>query len=154
MSDKSEIEALKLALKEQREHSDSQMAELLLLILGLTLQNKPPGGPGEQPPPNPPPQENLNLEAMMAKVAKLEESVQKQEKVAATGVDMDKLCLFPGAKLPEGFKPIAWEKFDGSGDPKAHLQTYVGTLSMYNIEKNAMGQMFQQTLSGPALRWF
>ncbi|KAH7836661.1 hypothetical protein Vadar_004049 [Vaccinium darrowii] len=67
---------------------------------------------------------------------------------------MDKLCLFPGAKLPEGFKPIAWEKFDGSGDPRAHLQTYVGTLSMYNIEKDAMGQMFQQTLTGPALRWF
>ncbi|TNV98322.1 hypothetical protein C5H24_12600, partial [Xylella fastidiosa] len=83
-----------------------------------------------------------------------EESVQKQEKIAATGVDMDKLCLFPGAKLPEGFKPITWEKFDGNGDPRAHLQAYVGTLSMYNIENNAMGQMFQQTLTGPALRWF
>lgn len=149
-TNKNEVEALRLALEEQREHSDSKMAELLLLIQGLALQNRPPQ---EQPPP-PPPRENPELEAMMAKIAKLEQSVQKQEKVAATGVDMNKLCLFPDAKFPEGFKPIAWEKFDGSGDPKAHLQTYVGTLSMYNIEKNAMGQMFQQTLAGPALRWF
>ncbi|TNV98132.1 hypothetical protein C5H24_12630, partial [Xylella fastidiosa] len=31
---------------------------------------------------------------------------------------------------------------------------YVGTLSMYDVGKDAMGQMFQQTLTGPALRWF
>lgn len=62
--------------------------------------------------------------------------------------------MFPNAKLPDHFKPIDWEKFDGSGDPKAHLQTYVGTLSMYDVGKEAMGQMFQQTLKGPALRWF
>ncbi|KAI8530220.1 hypothetical protein RHMOL_Rhmol11G0039100 [Rhododendron molle] len=96
----------------------------------------------------------------MDKLTKLEESVKKQEKMGATRVDMEKLCLFPNAKRPDRFKPIDWEKFDGFGDPKAHLQTYVGTLSilrtlsMYGIEKDAMAQMFQQTLKGPALRWF
>lgn len=93
-------------------------------------------------------------DAIMAKLTKLEESLKRQEKVAATGVDMEKLCFFPNAELPDRFKPIDWEKFDGTGDPKAHLQTYVGTLSMYGIEKDAMAQMFRQTLKGSALRWF
>lgn len=127
MGEKTELEILKEDIKEQKERYDNLIAQLMIMIEDLSVHNNRPTA----------------ADAIMAKLTKLEESVKKQEKVAATGVDMEKLCLFPNAKLPDRFKPIDWEKFDGSGDPKAHLQTYVGTLSMYGIEKDAMAQMFQ-----------
>lgn len=139
-----EIQLLKDALEEQKTNSAKQMAQMMLMIQKLTSQLPPPAGGSS----------GQNMEPILTKLAKLEESVQKQKKIATTGIDMEKLCLFPDAKLPDKFKPIDWDKFDGSGDPKAHLQTYVGTLSMYDVGKDAMGQMFQQTLTGPAFRWF
>ena len=142
--EKTEVQILKEALEDQRAANSKQMAQMMILIQDIT--SRLPSGESSNNHPE--------MEAMMAKVAKLEESVQKQEKIATIGIDMEKLCLFPDAKLPDKFKPIDWDKFDGSGDPKAHLQTYVGTLSMYDVEKNSMAQMFQQTLTGSALRWF
>jgi hypothetical protein len=80
-SDKGEVEALRAALEEQRINSNNQNARLMRLIQDLTAQRD------DQPPPPGSPE----LEAMMTKIAKLEESVQKQEKIAATGIDMEKL---------------------------------------------------------------
>lgn len=75
-------------------------------------------------------------------MSRLEESVRKHEKIATTRIDMDKLCLFPNAKLPEKFKPVDFKKFDGTGDPRIHLQAYVGSFSIQGVGKDAMGQMF------------
>ncbi|KAI8527608.1 hypothetical protein RHMOL_Rhmol12G0088600 [Rhododendron molle] len=67
---------------------------------------------------------------------------------------MSRLSLFSNAKLPEKFKGVDFVKFDGTGDPRAHLQGYVGSLTMHGIEKEAMAQLFHESLSGPALQWF
>ncbi|KAI8555312.1 hypothetical protein RHMOL_Rhmol05G0165000 [Rhododendron molle] len=90
----------------------------------------------------------------MAKIGKLEKSIQETKQLGRGEIDMNKLCLFPNAKLPEKFKGVDFAKFDGTGDPKADLQGYVGSLTMRGIEKEAMAQLFHESLSGPALQWF
>lgn len=80
-----------------------------------------------------PPKEELpaldpRLAALVAKMGKLEQSVQETKRHGKGEIDMSKLCLFPNAKLPEKFKGVDFEKFDGTGDPRAHLQGYVGSL--------------------------
>jgi len=85
-----EIQLLKDALEEQKTNSAKQMAQMMLMIQKLTSQLPPPArGSSSQ-----------NMESVLAKLAKLEESVQKQEKIAATGIDMEKLCLFQMQSSP------------------------------------------------------
>ncbi|KAI8538346.1 hypothetical protein RHMOL_Rhmol09G0095700 [Rhododendron molle] len=55
---------------------------------------------------------NPEMAALIAKMAKLEESVSKSEKIGASGLDMDRLCPFPNARLPERFKMPDFAKFD------------------------------------------
>ncbi|KAI8542758.1 hypothetical protein RHMOL_Rhmol08G0164500 [Rhododendron molle] len=94
------------------------------------------------------------MAAIKAKLAQLEQSLARSERITSIGFDIDELCLFPNARLPKKFKPIDFAKFDGTGDPKAHLTSYIGALSMWGVEKDAMAQMFSQTLVGHALHWF
>ncbi|KAI8559993.1 hypothetical protein RHMOL_Rhmol04G0220400 [Rhododendron molle] len=61
------------------------------------------------------------MAALIAKMAKLEEAVFKSEKIGVGGLDMDRLCLFSNARLPERFKMPDFTKFDGISDPKTHL---------------------------------
>ncbi|KAI8571042.1 hypothetical protein RHMOL_Rhmol01G0086300 [Rhododendron molle] len=60
-----------------------------------------------------------NMAALIAKIGKLEESVQETKRLGKWEIDMSKLCLFPNAKLPEKFKGVDFVKFDGTGDPRA-----------------------------------
>ncbi|KAI8555009.1 hypothetical protein RHMOL_Rhmol05G0140800 [Rhododendron molle] len=75
------------------------------------------------------------MAALIAKMAKLEESVSKFEKIGAGGLDMDRLCPFPNIRFPERFKMQDFANFDG-------------------VEEEAMAQLFPQTLSGPAFQLF
>ncbi|XP_058219117.1 uncharacterized protein LOC131329758 [Rhododendron vialii] len=91
---------------------------------------------------------------LISKISKLEESILKIERMGRSQIDMDRLSLFPNAKLPEKFKGMDFAKFDGTTDLKAHLLGYVGSLSMPGVEKYAMAQLFHESLTGPALQWF
>lgn len=97
---------------------------------------------------------NPEMAALIAKTAKFEETVSKSEKLGVGGIDMDRLCLFLNAKLPERFKMPNFSKFDGTGDPKTHLLGCHGAMKLHGVESDAMAQMFPQTLSGPAFQWF
>ncbi|KAI8555124.1 hypothetical protein RHMOL_Rhmol05G0149800 [Rhododendron molle] len=97
---------------------------------------------------------NPDITALTAKMAKLEKSIAKAEKVKAGGIDLDRLCLYPNAKLPEKFKMPDLAKFDGSGDPRTHLYSYHAAMKLLFFEPEAMSQLFPQTLSGPAFHWF
>ncbi|KAI8571880.1 hypothetical protein RHMOL_Rhmol01G0154300 [Rhododendron molle] len=97
---------------------------------------------------------NLDITALVAKMAQLEESIAKAEKVKAGGIDLDRLCLYPNAKLPEKFKMPDLAKFDGSGDPRTHLYSYHVAMKLLSVEPKAMSQLFPQTLLGPAFQWF
>ncbi|KAI8572312.1 hypothetical protein RHMOL_Rhmol01G0187900 [Rhododendron molle] len=73
---------------------------------------------------------NPNMTALMAKMAKLEEAVSKSEKINVGGIDLDHLCLYPNAKLPNKFKMPNLVKFDRSGDPKTHLYGYHAAMKL------------------------
>ncbi|KAI8572792.1 hypothetical protein RHMOL_Rhmol01G0227900 [Rhododendron molle] len=92
--------------------------------------------------------------ALMAKMAKLEEAVSKPGKISAGGIDLDRLCLYPNAKLLDKFKIPDLVKFDGRGDPNTHLYGYHAAMKLLKVESEAMSQLFPQTLSGPAFHWF
>ncbi|KAI8535426.1 hypothetical protein RHMOL_Rhmol10G0172900 [Rhododendron molle] len=81
---------------------------------------------------------NPNMAALMAKMAKLEESVSKSEKISAGGIDLDCLCLYPNARLPDKFKMPDLPKFDASSDPKTHLYSYHSTMKLLSIKPEAM----------------
>ncbi|KAI8547551.1 hypothetical protein RHMOL_Rhmol07G0204900 [Rhododendron molle] len=141
------------------ELTDNHFTKLMLMITGVarrlplpqnletTLENnhEPSPEPNSQSP---------EMAAIKAKLAQLEQSLARSERITSIGLDIDELCLFPNARLPKKFKPIDFAKFDGTGDPKAHLSSYIGALSIWGVEKDAMAQMFAQTLVGHALHWF
>ncbi|KAI8542837.1 hypothetical protein RHMOL_Rhmol08G0170600 [Rhododendron molle] len=97
---------------------------------------------------------NPDIAALMAKMAQLQESIAKAEKVKAGGIDLDRLCLYPNARLPEKFKMPSLAKFNGSGDPRTHLYSYHAAMKLLAVEPEAMSQLFPQTLSGPVFHWF
>ncbi|KAI8568451.1 hypothetical protein RHMOL_Rhmol02G0200500 [Rhododendron molle] len=97
---------------------------------------------------------NPNIAAFTAKMAQLEESIAKAEKVKAGGIDLDRFYLYPNARLPEKFKMLDLAKFDGSGDPRTHLYSYHAAMKLLSVEPEAMSQLFPQTFSDPAFHWF
>ena len=44
------------------------------------------------------------------------------------GISFSDLCMFPHVHLPTGFKTPKFEKYDGHGDPIAHLKRYCNQL--------------------------
>ncbi|KAH7841178.1 hypothetical protein Vadar_026661 [Vaccinium darrowii] len=160
-----EFERLRKEMHNERVRNDTRITQLMAIMINIQSRLPPPqqqipdGGardqevPNDEHPEQPPPPENPQLAEMLAKILKLEESVAKSEKRAITGFDMSKLCIFPGAKLPKKFKHVDFEKFDGTGDPRGHIQAYVSSLSLQDVDEPAMAQMFHETLTGPALQW-
>ncbi|KAI8543460.1 hypothetical protein RHMOL_Rhmol08G0220100 [Rhododendron molle] len=130
-----EWDHIRTSIRQTGERIDNQMAQLKLIITRIAKQLPPPQNPetplenNHEPPPEPNPQ-SLEMAVVKAKLAQLEQSVVKRNRIALTDFDIDELCLFPNARLPKKFKPIDFAMFDGTGDPKAHLTNYIGALSM------------------------
>ncbi|KAI8559664.1 hypothetical protein RHMOL_Rhmol04G0191000 [Rhododendron molle] len=123
----------------------------------LIVQPIPREAHAPAPNPNPTggrPIQNPVIAALMAKMAKLEESVTKSEKISVGGIDLDRLCMYPNAKLPDKFKMPDLAKFNESGDPKTHLYGYHAAMKLLSVESEAMSQLFPQNLSGPAFCCF
>ena len=70
------------------------------------------------------------------------------------GVDLDSLSLFPKARLPPKFFMPSMDKFDGTTCPKTHLKMYMGALNPHGFSNDLLAQLFQQSLTGAALKWF
>ena len=155
----SELDQIRTSILQMGERTDNQITQLMLMITEVARRLPPPQNPetplenNHEPPPEPNPQ-TPDMASINAKLAQLELSLAKSERITSIGFDIDELCLFPNARLPKKFKPINFAKFDGTGDPKAHLTNYIGALSVWSVEKDAMAQMFVQTLVGHALHWF
>ena len=67
---------------------------------------------------------------------------------------MENLCWFPDLIIPPKFKMPDFEKYNGKGDPKLHLNMYIGHMAPYLKEEKLMIHCFQHSLSGAALHWF
>ena len=69
-------------------------------------------------------------------------------------MDYQSLSLFPDVRLPLKFKMPTLDKFDGIGCPKSHLKMYMRAMQPLGAIEEPLIQMFQNTLTGAALRWF
>ena len=57
-------------------------------------------------------------------------------------------------RLPPKFKTPTLDKFDGTGYPKSHLKMYMRAMQPLGAIEELLAQMFQNTLTRAALRWF
>ena len=64
------------------------------------------------------------------------------------------LSLFPQVRAPPKFKMPSLDKFDGTSCPKAHSKMYTKALQPLGAIEKLLAQMFQNTLTGAAFRWF
>ena len=69
-------------------------------------------------------------------------------------MDYQSLSLFPDVRLPPKFKLPTLDKFDGTGCPKSHLKMYIRAMQPLGATEELLAQMFQNTLTRAALRWF
>ncbi|KAF3644714.1 putative nitrate transporter 1.4-like [Capsicum annuum] len=64
------------------------------------------------------------------------------------------LYMFPGVHLPLGFKMLKFEKYDGHGDPVAHLRRYCNQLRGAGGKEELLMTYFGESFSGLASKWF
>ena len=64
------------------------------------------------------------------------------------------LCMFPHVHLPPNFKTPMFEKYDGQGDPIAHLKGYCNQLRGAEGKEGLLMAYFGESLVGIASEWF
>ena len=94
-----------------------------------------------------------NEKKMIERMDQMEKLLLRSRRVEEA-MDLHSFSLFPQARAPPKFKMPTLDKFDGTGCPKAHLKMYMRALQPLGASEELMAQMFQNTLTGAALRWF
>ena len=84
---------------------------------------------------------------------KIEEMIRRARKMEDL-MDYDSLSLFPNVRLPPKFKMPTLDKFDGTSFLKSHLKIYTRAMQPLGATEEILAQMFQNTLTGAALKWF
>ena len=84
---------------------------------------------------------------------KMEEMIRRACKMEDL-TDYQSLSLFPDVRLPPKFKMLTLDKFDGTGSPKSHLKMYIRAMQPLGVTEELLAQMFWNTLTGAAFRWF
>ncbi|KAK4708575.1 hypothetical protein R3W88_029500 [Solanum pinnatisectum] len=64
------------------------------------------------------------------------------------------LCMFPNVHLPPGFKNPKFDKYDGHGDPIAHLKRYSNQLRGAGSKKELLMAYLGEMMTGVASEWF
>ncbi|XP_015068680.1 uncharacterized protein LOC107013234 [Solanum pennellii] len=70
------------------------------------------------------------------------------------GISFNDLCMFPHVHLPTGFKTPKFEKYDGHGDPIAHLKRYCNQVTCAEGKQELLMAYFGESLVGIASEWF
>ena len=87
------------------------------------------------------------------KISKMEKMIKRACKMEDL-MDYQSLSLFPGVRLPPKFKMPVLDNFDGFGCPKSHLKMYMRAMQPLGAIEEMLAQMFQNTLTRAAHRWF
>ncbi|XP_070015669.1 uncharacterized protein [Nicotiana sylvestris] len=64
------------------------------------------------------------------------------------------LCMFPHVHLPLGFKIPKFEKYNGHGDPIAHLKRYCNQLRGASGKEELLMAYFGESLVGITSEWY
>ena len=69
-------------------------------------------------------------------------------------MDYQSFSLFPDVSLPPKFKMPTLDKFDETSYSKSHLKMYIRAMQPLGATEEVLAQMFQNTLTEAAFRWF
>ncbi|XP_027362725.1 uncharacterized protein LOC113870329 [Abrus precatorius] len=58
------------------------------------------------------------------------------------------------AKLPENWRGLTLEKYDGTSNPEEHLDIFTTQVGLYTENDTLLCRIFLTSLCGPALNWF
>ena len=98
---------------------------------------------------------NKEHEEMSKKMKSLEQSIRDMQGLGGhKGISFSDLCMFPHVHLPAGFKTPNFEKYDGHGDPIAHLKRYCNQLRGVEGKEELLMAYFGENLVGIASEWF
>ncbi|XP_070057260.1 uncharacterized protein [Nicotiana tomentosiformis] len=94
-------------------------------------------------------------EEMTQRIKSLEQQLKNmQGLVGQKSIAFKDLCMFPNVRLPLGFKIPKFEKYDGHGDPIAHLKRYCNQLRGVGRNEELLMAYFGESLTGVASEWF
>ncbi|XP_070022861.1 uncharacterized protein [Nicotiana sylvestris] len=92
---------------------------------------------------------------MSRKMKILEQNVKNIQGLGGQkSVSFSDLFMFPHIHLPRGFKTPKFEKYDGHGDPIAHLKRYCNQLRGAGGKEELLMAYFRESLVGVASEWF
>ena len=98
---------------------------------------------------------NDKHEEITKKMKSLEQSIRDMQGLGGhKGISFSDLCMFPHVHLPAGFKIPKFEKYDGHGDPIAHLNRYCNQLRGAEGKEELFMAYFGESLVGIASKWF
>ncbi|PHT90330.1 hypothetical protein T459_05443 [Capsicum annuum] len=125
--------------------SDQHYAsEPIFKSIGLYDYTQPP----EFPPNTEKPVRTEEQEKMDRKLRSLELTMKNLQGLGGyKSVSYKDLCMFPGLHLSLGFKMPKFEKYDGHGDPVAHLRRYCNQLRGAGEKKELLMAYFGESLS-------
>ncbi|XP_070028633.1 uncharacterized protein [Nicotiana sylvestris] len=91
---------------------------------------------------------------MAKRMRSLEQSLKNIQGLSGQkSVSYTDLCMFPHVHLPVGFKTPKFEKYDGHGDPIAHLKKYCNQLCGAGGKEELLMAYFGESLVGIASEW-
>ena len=94
-----------------------------------------------------------NEKKINERMKKMEEMIRRARKMEDL-IDNDSLSFFLDVRLPPKFKMPTLDNFDGTGCLKSHLKMYMRAMQPLGVIEEVLAQMFQNTLTEAALRWF
>ncbi|KAH0738074.1 hypothetical protein KY290_036779 [Solanum tuberosum] len=97
---------------------------------------------------------NEEHEEMARKIKSLKQSVRLMQGLGGhQSVSFHDLCMFPHVHLPIGFKTPKFEKYNGHGDPVAHLKRYCNRLRGARSKQELLMAYFGESLMGITSEW-
>ncbi|KAK4721411.1 hypothetical protein R3W88_011644 [Solanum pinnatisectum] len=98
---------------------------------------------------------NEEHEEMARTMKSLEQSVRDMHGLGGhKGISFSDLCMFPHVHLLVGFKALKFEKYDGHGDPVAHLKIYCNQLRGAGSKEELLMAYFGESLVDIVSEWF
>ncbi|XP_070022116.1 uncharacterized protein [Nicotiana sylvestris] len=97
----------------------------------------------------------LEQDEIARRMRSLEQSLKNMQGLSGQkSVSYSDLCMFPHVHLPVGFKTPKFEKYDGHGDPIAHLKKYCNQLCGAGGKEELLMAYFGESLVGIASEWY
>ncbi|KAH0670694.1 hypothetical protein KY289_025187 [Solanum tuberosum] len=94
-------------------------------------------------------------EEIARKMRSLEQNIRNMQGLGGhKSVSFKDLCMFPDVHLPIGFKTPKFDKYNGHGDPVAHLKRFCNQLRGAGGKEELLMAYFGESLTAVASEWF